>query len=60
MPERSDLRHIYHGYIYEKGDQDVIAAYSKQFETAIADLKLIAEGRQRKDTYRAPDQRMPT
>lgn len=51
---------IYHGYIYEKGDQDVIAAYSKQFETAIADLKAIAEGRQKKDTYRNPDSRVPT
>jgi hypothetical protein len=50
---------IYHGYIYEKGDQDVIAAYSKQFESAIADLKLIVEGRQQKDTYRTPDQRVP-
>lgn len=51
---------IMHGYIYEKGDQDVIQAYMKQFETALADLKLIAEGRQRKDTYRVPDQRIPT
>ena len=51
---------IYHGYIYEKGDQDVIAAYKTQFETAIADLKLITEGRQKKDTYRNPDQRLPT
>jgi hypothetical protein len=51
---------IMHGYIYEKGDQDVIQAYGKQFEVAITDLKLIVEGRQRKDTYRMPDQRMPT
>jgi hypothetical protein len=51
---------ICQGYIYEKGDQDVIASYTKQYETALADLKLIAEGRQRKDTYRQPDQRIPT
>jgi hypothetical protein len=51
---------IMQGYIYEKGDQDVIAAYTKQYETAIGDLKLIAEGRQKKDTYRQTDQRMPT
>jgi hypothetical protein len=51
---------IMHGYIYEKGDQDVIQMYAKQFETALADLKVIVEGRQRKDTYRTPDQRMPT
>jgi hypothetical protein len=51
---------IYHGYVYEKGDQDVIAAYKNQFDTALADLKLIMEGRQKKDTYRNPDQRLPT
>lgn len=51
---------VMHGYIYEKGDQDVIQMYAKQFETALTDLKMIAEGRQKKDTYRAPDQRMPT
>lgn len=51
---------VMHGYIYEKGDQDVIQAYGKQFEVALTDLKTIVEGRQRKDTYRTPDQRMPT
>jgi hypothetical protein len=51
---------ICQGYIYEKGDQDVIAAYTKQYETALADLKGIAEGRQKKDTYRQTDQRLPT
>jgi hypothetical protein len=51
---------LMHGYIYEKGDQDVIQMYGKQFEVAVQDLKLIAEGRQKKDTYRTPDQRMPT
>jgi hypothetical protein len=50
---------IMHGYIYEKGDQDVIASYKAQFETALGDLKQIVEGRQKKDTYRNPDQRLP-
>ena len=50
---------IMHGYIYEKGDQDVVGLYKSQFETAINDLKLITEGRQRKDVYRQPDQRIP-
>jgi hypothetical protein len=50
---------IMHGYIYEKGDQDIIQYYAKQFETALTDLKLIVEGRQRKDSYRTPDERMP-
>jgi hypothetical protein len=51
---------IYHGYIFEKGDQDVIQLYKGQFDKGIADLKLIVEGRQKKDTYRTPDQRIPT
>lgn len=51
---------IMHGYIYEKGDQDVIQMYAKQFEGAVTDLKVIVEGRQRKDTFRTTDQRMPT
>lgn len=50
---------IVQGYIYEKGDQDVIAKYTEQFTLAVSDLKLIAEGRQAKDTYRQLDQRMP-
>lgn len=50
---------ILHGYIYLKGDGDVIAMYQKQFDKAIADLKTIAEGRNRKDTYRTPDRRLP-
>jgi len=51
---------IMHGYIYEKGDQDVIQSYANQFQQAIADLKQIVEGREQKNTYRAPDQRVPT
>lgn len=50
---------ILHGYIYLKGDQDVIAMYKAQFDKAVADLKLIAEGRVRKDQYRKSDQRLP-
>lgn len=51
---------LFHGYINEKGDQDVITAYKGQFDKGIADLKTIAEGRQQKDTYRTSDARMPT
>lgn len=50
---------ILHGYIYLKGDQDVIAMYKAQFDKAIADLKTIAEGRNRKDSYRNIDARVP-
>ena len=50
---------IYHGYIFLKGEQDIIAAYKAQFDKAIEDLKVIAEGRNRKDTYRLADRRQP-
>jgi hypothetical protein len=50
---------LLHGYIYLKGDQDVIAAYKAAFDKAVADLKTIAEGRTRKDQYRKSDQRIP-
>ena len=50
---------ILQGYIYLKGDQDVVKMYQESFGTAVADLKLIAEGRNRKDTYRQPDRRVP-
>jgi hypothetical protein len=51
---------IFHGYIYEKGDQDVIAQYQEKFTSAIADLRIIMEGRERKDTYRKMDKRIDT
>jgi len=50
---------LMHGYIYMKGDQDVIAGYTSQFQKAIADLKIIAEGRVKKDSYRQSDKRIP-
>lgn len=51
---------IIQGYIYSKGDQDVMAQYQTQYEQAIAELKIIAEGRNRKDVYRRSDRRIPT
>jgi|SRR6478609_10722842 len=50
---------ILQGYIYLKGDQDVIAAYTNQYQAALAALKIIAEGRNRKDSYRKSDRRIP-
>lgn len=47
------------GYIYMKGDQDVVNAYKSQFDKAIAALQIIYEGRQRKDSYRNIDKRQP-
>jgi hypothetical protein len=50
---------VMHGYIYLKGDQDVMQAYKAQFDKAILDLRTIAEGRIRKDSYRNIDKRLP-
>lgn len=50
---------LIHAYIYLKGDQDVIKGYTEKFASAVADLKIIAEGRNKKDTYRTPDKRLP-
>lgn len=50
---------LYHGYIYMKGDQDVIKMYQDKYIQALADLKIIAEGRNRKDSYRTSDKRLP-
>jgi hypothetical protein len=51
---------LYHGYIYMKGDQDVANMYKEKYEAALGDLKTISEGRDRKDTYRVMDSRVPT
>jgi len=48
------------GYIYSKGDQDVMAQYQSQYDTAMTSLKILAEGRNRKDAYRQSDRRIPT
>jgi hypothetical protein len=50
---------ILQGYIYLKGDQDIIASYKDKYAQAIADLKIIAEGRDRKDSFRTSDKRLP-
>ena len=50
---------IMHGYIYLKGDQDVMQAYKAEYEKAIMNLKTIAEGRIRKDSYLNIDKRVP-
>jgi hypothetical protein len=43
---------LLHGYIYMKGDQDVLVAYKGQYEKAIADLKRVVEQGSRTDDYR--------
>jgi len=51
---------IVQGYTYLKGDQDVFAQYKAQYDTALAALKILAEGRNRKDIYRVSDRRIAT
>lgn len=51
---------ILQGYIFLKGDQDVLAAYTNQFQSALASLKIITEGRQLRDSNRMPERRMPS
>lgn len=50
---------IIQGYIYLKGDQDVMKGYQDRYQSALAELKVIAEGRDRKDSYRKSDRRQP-
>lgn len=50
---------IIQGYIYLKGDQDVMKQYIETYSNAIQQLKVIAEGRNRKDSYRKSDKRVP-
>lgn len=40
-------------YIFLKGDPDLLAAYNTRAETAMADLKVLGEGRNRTDMYRS-------
>lgn len=49
---------IIQGYIYLKGDQDVMKQYSEMYANSIQQLKVIAEGRNRKDSYRRSDKRV--
>ncbi len=51
---------LYHGYVYMKGDQDVVNMYKEKYMQAIDALKVIEEGRKRKDTYRTSDSRAQT
>ena len=48
------------GYTYLKGEADLIAQYQSEYDTALSELQLLVEGRNRKDTYTSPNQRFPT
>jgi len=63
LSENAELALVYgtilQGYIYLKGEADIIASYQSEYSKAVENLKLLAEGRQRKDSYRRPDIRLP-
>lgn len=40
------------GYVYLKGEADMMAKYEEKYQAAIAELRVIGEGRNRSDTYR--------
>lgn len=46
-------------YTYMKGEQDVIAQYQKQFDTAMGMLKQLGDGKNRRDAYRNGQVRVP-
>ena len=40
------------GYVYLKGEADMMAKYEEKYQSAIAELRVIGEGRNRSDSYR--------
>ncbi len=46
-------------YIFMKGEPDVIAEYQKQYDSSMAMLKMLGEGKNRQDMYRSGQVRYP-
>lgn len=46
-------------YTYMKGEQDVMAAYQKRYDDAMAMLKMLGDGKNRTDAYRDGQARYP-
>ena len=46
-------------YTYMKGEADVIAEYQKRYDEALALLKQLGDGKNRQDTYRSGQIRVP-
>jgi len=46
-------------YTFMKGEQDVIASYQKRYDEALAQLKMLSEGKNRQDMYRTAQIRYP-
>jgi len=41
------------GYVYMKGEPDMMSVYNTRYESALGRLKVLGEGRDRNDAYRA-------
>ena len=46
-------------YTYMKGEADVIAGYQKRYDEALSLLKLLGDGKNRRDAYRSGQARVP-
>jgi len=46
-------------YVFMKGEQDVMAAYQKRYDEAMAMLKMMGDGKNRTDAYRDGQARYP-
>jgi hypothetical protein len=46
-------------YTFMKGEADVLAQYQKRYDEALAQLKELAEGKNRQDMYRTQQVRYP-
>jgi hypothetical protein len=46
-------------YTYMKGEEDIIKLYSDRYNEALGRLKVLGEGKQRKDTYREQQIKQP-
>jgi hypothetical protein len=46
-------------YTYMKGEADVIAGYQKRYDEALSLLKLLGDGKNRRDAYRSGQVRVP-
>ena len=41
------------GYVYMKGEQDMMSVYNARYQSALGRLKVLGEGRDRNDAYRS-------
>jgi hypothetical protein len=46
-------------YTFMKGEQDLINLYAKRYEEALQQLYVLGEGRNRRDSYRNGEPRVP-